>query len=146
MSAPIAVRVLRARALRHRAVGHLFREIPASLRPFYAMTPRETRFVRALLADHPNLWLYRVHQQRFAGDFAVIDMSSPRWERRPLFVVDLKLGAPVRLGRGPAGVQLLRVPELVDTLRGLRVSGSEPILATGDGQALHAWLGSMDSG
>lgn len=115
--------------------------ISGEVRPGFAMTPRETRFARQLLASHPNIWLFRVHQRRFAGDFAAVDMSAPRWTERLWFAVDLKLGAPVRLGRGSAGVQLLRVPELGSMLREAQICTTDPILATGDGGALAKWIG-----
>lgn len=141
--APIAVRIPRARLLRHRSPRHLLGAVPAEVRPSYRMSPREVRFARELVERHANLWLYRVHQRQFAGDFAIVDMSAPCWTQRSLFVLDLKLGAPVRLGRGPAGVQLMRAPELADSLTRAGVCRSEPILATGDGRALVPWLGGV---
>lgn len=60
-----------------------------------------------------NLWLFRSHQQKYAGDFVIVDVSSPprrvgdlqlpRWE---VFVLDLKRNARLQLGGGGAGIQL----------------------------------------
>ena len=72
---------------------------------------------RPALRKH-NLWVFRSHQAMFAGDFVVVDISGPRrWVRDlcfpdwDVFVLDLKQRAPLRLGGGGAGFQLVRAEE-----------------------------------
>jgi hypothetical protein len=72
----------------------------------FAFKSDEGLFARQLLARRSQLWLFRSHQRRFCGDFVVVDMSSPVAARRRSWIVDLKLGAPLKLGGGGAGVQL----------------------------------------
>lgn len=86
----------------------------------FALTADEERFVYSLLGEPDgnglrkhNLWVFRVHQQKFAGDFVLVDLSSPlrplAGQRMPwwdVFVLDLKMNAPLKLGGGGAGVQL----------------------------------------
>ena len=66
----------------------------------------EKDFVLALLAQKPNLWIFRCNQRHFCGDFVIVDMSSPSPEHRRVVVLDLKQGAPRKRGGGGAGVQL----------------------------------------
>lgn len=91
----------------------------------FALTSDEERFVHQLLGSRwssglrkHNLWVFRVHQQRFAGDFVVVDVSSPlrAWSgmRLPwwdVFVLDLKMNAPLKLGGGGAGIQMKYAPQ-----------------------------------
>lgn len=103
----------------------------------YRLSPDEIRFARGLGERHPNLWLYRTHQQRRMGDFAVVDVSSPDVTLRRLWVVEVKLNAPVTDGKG-AGNQLTQAhavrPDLVDAgVLGDEVSAE---LRVGDGRSL----------
>lgn len=66
----------------------------------------ELDFARALLAKKSQLHLFRSNQRAFCGDFVVVDVSSPSVARRSAVVLDLKQGAPLRVGGGGAGVQL----------------------------------------
>ena len=62
----------------------------------------ERAFALTLLTQKTNLWTYRCNQRRFCGDFLVVDKSG-RASR--IFCIDLKLGKPLKLGGGGAGVQ-----------------------------------------
>lgn len=106
----------------------------------YALSGPETVFARGLLARKRNLWLFRCHQRRFCGDFVVVDMSAPV-EARTAWVLELKLGAPLRFGVG--GVQLKFAPDVVDELSTTGVLGASPVSETvmGGGLAIQAWLG-----
>lgn len=125
--------LLVSRALRPRPCDH------AAVVAAFAFKADEERFARALLAHKTQLWLFRVNQRAFAGDFVVVDASSPTPARRRVLVVDLKLGAPVRLGGGGAGVQLRNAPDVVRALarEGGVIDEATPFeLATGGAEAL----------
>lgn len=93
-----------------------FKEIKGT--PF-ALNADEERFVYGLLDTRErqglrkhNLWVFRSHQQKFAGDFVVVDMSRPLKKQGRLllpdwdvFVLDVKMNAPLKLGGGGAGIQ-----------------------------------------
>jgi len=109
----------------------------------YALKSDEKPFVRELLRRKRNLWAFRCDQRRFAGDFIVVDMSDPRPERRWVVVLDLKLGAPLVLGGGGAGVQLTQAQAAVEALaerHGLIPASPRYALATGDKAAILAYL------
>ncbi len=93
------------------------RELPGTA---FALSSDEERFVYELLGSSSrqglrkhNLWVFRVHQKKFAGDFVIVDVSSslrsqagfslPWWD---VFVLDVKMNAPLKLGGGGAGIQL----------------------------------------
>ncbi len=86
---------------------------------------------------------FRSNQRAFSGDFVVVDVSSPAKGRRRAFVVDLKQGAPVRVGGGGAGVQLKNAANVVrDIARAGALDEESPYeLLTGDGSALLAYFG-----
>ena len=98
----------------------------------YAFKADEGRFARELLARHTERWLYRANQRAFCGDFVVVDMSSARTAPRRAWVVELKLGAPLREGGGAVGLQLVHAPE---ALVALGVTGGGTLL-TGDARAV----------
>lgn len=109
----------------------------------YALKSDEKPFVRELLGRKRNLWAFRCDQRRFAGDFVVVDMSEPRPARRLVVVLDLKMGAPLVLGGGGAGVQLTHAQLAVDGVaarQGLIAPGSPYVLATGDKDTMIAFL------
>ncbi|MCK6592621.1 MAG: hypothetical protein L6Q76_34125, partial [Polyangiaceae bacterium] len=83
----------------------------------------ERAFARELLGRKSNYWLFRSNQRRACGDFVVVDVSSPHPARRRAFVIDLKQGAPVRVGGGGAGVQLRNAESAVSELRSAGVLG-----------------------
>ncbi|WP_375773630.1 hypothetical protein NR798_23105 [Archangium gephyra] len=109
----------------------------------YALKSDEKPFLRELLRRKRNVWAFRCDQRRFAGDFVVVDMSEPRPERRWVGVLDLKMGAPLVLGGGGAGVQLTHAQLAVEALaarQGIITPGTRYELATGDKAAILAWL------
>ena len=73
------------------------------------------------------------------GDFLVVDMSSPDHKRRRAFVMELKSGAPLRLGGGGAGVQLRNAGKAVRDVAlasGVLDAEAPYELVTGDGERL----------
>jgi len=141
---PIAVRLPPAWAagraslqlLLSRAVGG---DVHPGLVAPWRLSSREVRFARRLLRSRrQNLWLWRTHQQRQAGDFLVVDLASPDPARRPVWVLDLKLGRSVVFGGGGAGNQLVRAAEAVRYLvdEGVLATGVVPIRAVGDFEKL----------
>jgi|GEM_PF-4091146 len=70
----------------------------------YALHEYEGTFARALLAAHSRYWLFRTSQQSRAGDFIAFDRSAARASSACCFAIELKLRAPIRLGR--YGLQL----------------------------------------
>jgi len=111
-------------------------------RRLFAFKCDELEFARTLLERRPNLWLYRTSQRAFAGDFIVVDLSSPLRESRPVTVIELKRGEPVRLSL-PTSVQLRNAPAAVRELAGAGVVAESCALRaiTGDGRGVLAFLG-----
>lgn len=109
----------------------------------FAFKNDEREFAHALLQAKSHLWLFRSNQRAFSGDFVVVDVSSPARDRRRAFVIDLKQGAPVRVGGGGAGVQLKNAAHVVrDIARAGALDEESPYeLVTGDGAALLAFFG-----
>jgi len=108
----------------------------------FQLHPRELSFAKKILFERTQIWLWRTHQTALAGDFALVDMSAARPDRRRVWVVDLKLGAPLRFGGGGAGNQLSRADAVVAALSAQGVVGERrPTLVTGDGRALWCALG-----
>jgi len=103
----------------------------------FAFKNDEQGFARALLARRTEIWLFRANQRAFCGDFLLVDMSSPATSRRYAFVLELKLGAPLRVGGG--GVQLRNAGRAVRDLSRMQGRlGDEPRfeVLTGDGAAI----------
>jgi hypothetical protein len=84
--------------------------VPRELLAAFAFVNDEALFAKELLVRAPQMWLFRTNQRRFSGDFVVVDMSSPVVDKRRSWVLDLKRGAPLRLGGGGAGIQLKNAP------------------------------------
>ncbi|MFT4980165.1 MAG: hypothetical protein ACI8S6_006077, partial [Myxococcota bacterium] len=122
--------------MRDISAGQAFR-----LREVFAMSSREEVFVRILLREKRNLWIFRCHQQGFSGDFVIVDMSHPQPQRRSAVVVELKARALLKLGSG--GLQLKNAPVAVAELieRGVLTEHSEVTIATGDKDAVLEYLG-----
>lgn len=114
----------------------------SDLQARFACTPRERRFVQHLLRAHTNLWVFRVNQRGFAGDFALIDMSERDPARRRAVVVELKRGEPVRTDFGRSH-QLRNhravVTEIADT--GALAPEVQPDVLQGDREAVLEHLG-----
>jgi hypothetical protein len=147
---PLCVRLHRRALLRRDA---FFSSLMRVLRPppsaaglamhSFAFKNDEEDFARALLARHGRLWLYRSNQRAFCGDFVIVDMSSPSPARRRAFVVDIKLGAPLRRGGGGAGVQLRNAADVVRHVgaAGAVLGDDAPWdIVTGDGARILEWL------
>lgn len=110
----------------------------------FALSKPEHRFACQFLVRKRNLWLFRCNQRGFCGDFIAVDMS-PRVPRlRSVAVIELKLGAALRLGGGGASNQLLRTSAAVAELANTTgvIGHDVPVtLACGDGQAVLNWIG-----
>jgi hypothetical protein len=107
----------------------------------------EEAFARQLARRKSNLWVFRCNQRGFCGDFVVVDMSSPDPTLRPVFVVDLKRGAPLKIGGGGCGVQFKNASRAVE--RVAYRTGAVPVdapftLASGDRELLSAYLCGSD--
>ncbi|MBX3272097.1 MAG: hypothetical protein KF729_17660 [Sandaracinaceae bacterium] len=123
--------VRRLRALR--------RDPPAKLVRAFAFKNDELAFARRLLEAHPRIWLFRCNQLAFAGDFVAVDMSSAHVEARRALCLDLKRGAPVKLGGGGAGNSFVRVRAAIREIarcHGALTPEHSVLCATGDGDAL----------
>lgn len=110
----------------------------------FAFKNDELSFARELLRRKSQLWLFRSNQRAFCGDFLVVDVSSPRPTRRPAFVLDLKQGAPLRLGGGGCGVQLKAAAHAVAELArrtGVMDPDREAELVTGDATEVLRFFG-----
>ncbi len=105
----------------------------------FQLAPDELQFARALAARSTNLWIFRSHQQAACADFVLVDMSSGVLDRRRTFVVEVKLGRPVRRG---VGRQFMGVPRAVGELVGKRVieRGAPVRQLLGGRSALLTWL------
>lgn len=112
----LVLRIPRAALARRDAIDRLCATWQG--RKLFAFKCDELEFARALLERRTNLWLYRTSQRAFAGDFLVVDVSSPGTDRRPVIVVELKRGDPLRVAM-PTAVQLRNAPaavrEIADT-------------------------------
>ncbi|AKQ65041.1 hypothetical protein A176_001953 [Myxococcus hansupus] len=118
--------------------------VAALLSERYALKSDEKPFVKELLGRKRNLWVFRCDQRRFAGDFVVVNMAEPRLTRRAVVVLDLKMGAPLVIGGGGAGMQLTHAQDAVHGVasRPGVISPDAPyVLATGDKSVMLAYLG-----
>ena len=86
--------------------------------PRLRLSGPEQRFVVGLLVRRRNYWLFRCDQRASCGDFAVVDLSAPRPERRRAWVIELKERSDWRDGRG---LQLLNAAQVQDELTELGV-------------------------
>ena len=119
------------------------RALSARVRASFRFKNDEERFARQLVRRKSSLWVFRCNQQGFCGDFVVVDMSSPDPGRRPVFVIDLKQGAPLKVGGGGAGVQFRNAVHAVDAVArrtGAVPRGAEFVLLSGDRGELLAFL------
>ena len=105
------------------------------------MSEPEKAFARRLLRTKRNLWLYRCHQRRFCGDFAILDQSGRTPAGRRVLIAELKERKSLDVGVSP-GTQLARAQEVVRELveGGRLTSSSEVLLAIGDSGELYDWL------
>ena len=122
------------------------RAVSARVTASFRFKNDERRFARQLVRRKSNYWVFRSNQQGFCGDFVVVDMSSPDPERRAVYVLDLKLGAPLKVGGGGAGVQFrnaARAVEAVARRTGAVLAGCAFVLLSGDKRELLAYLCSL---
>jgi hypothetical protein len=144
MSSPTFLKLSRAALARRDLVRRIVQRSPSVPRHAvaettyaFAMTEDELSFARALLAVQSQLWLFRTHQRGFAGDFVVIDLSSPDPASRPVFAVELKLGARVRVHQGTP-LQLRNATTVITHIAktGVIADSCEPEMLTGDSRAV----------
>ncbi|MGE0402069.1 MAG: hypothetical protein AB7T06_35535 [Kofleriaceae bacterium] len=114
----------------HRSLG---RTTGACRFDWFEMRSHERAFVKTLLAERSNLWLFRTNQRRSCGDFIAIDMSSSRRADRLAYVMELKMGE--RLVLGGARLQCAQHGAAIDELvaREILDAGSPVKLLYGDG-------------
>ncbi len=105
---------------RNREERFVFPEVGDLKGTSFELCADEVSFVNGLIGGQANqgmrrhnLWLYRTDQQRNAGDFVLIDVSSPPRRIGPLqvpcwdvFILDLKMNGRFQLGGSGAGFQL----------------------------------------
>jgi hypothetical protein len=147
--APLAVRlpqklVVRTRSVTSSLVAELGPRVSRHLIAAFEFKSDELPFVRHLLARKSNLWAFRSNQKGFCGDFVVVDMSAACPRRRATWVIDLKLGAPLKLGGGGAGVSFQNAPGAVAEIarRTGALSAEAPVeLVCGDRREVLSYLG-----
>lgn len=107
----------------------------------FDMSVPERTFVRELLRRKRNLWLFRCHQQRFCGDFIVVDMSGAEPGQRPITVIELKEREDVRPVTEGAH-QLRQAPLAIAELseRGVVGEGAPVSTVVGGSGELLDWL------
>jgi hypothetical protein len=137
----LVLRIPRAALARRDAVDRLSATWQG--RSLFAFKCDELAFARTLLARRTNLWLYRTSQRAFAGDFLVVDVSTPpaRTDRRRVVVVELKRGDPLRVAL-PTAVQLRNAPAAVRELAvaGVVAADCDVSAVTGDAGAVLEYL------
>lgn len=113
----------------------------AELEGAFAFKDDELAFARKL-AERTNLWVFRVNQRAFAGDFLVVDVSAPSPRLRPAVALDLKRGRAVREGR--PGIQMQRTDRALAALAnaGLVAPSCVPLHVVGDARSV---LASIDA-
>ncbi|MCB9598169.1 MAG: hypothetical protein H6719_35980 [Sandaracinaceae bacterium] len=122
-----------------RSLRAVRRDPSAKLVQAFAFKNDERPFARRVLEVHSRIWLFRCNQHAFAGDFVAVDMSSRDPAARKAWGLDLKQGAPIKLGGGGAGTAFLRLSAAIReiaTLHGVLTPDHPVVRATGDGQAL----------
>lgn len=98
----------------------------------FAFKDAELSFARSIAERCPQFWVFRLHQQAFAGDFALVDMSSPVAARRPLFAVELKRGERVRTV-GSGGVKIRNIHRVAEGLAAAGIAPDRPdVVLVGD--------------
>ena len=138
--------------LKHsKSIGYLLsRKLNLHRKEIYSWIQRftfccdEKTFVLILMRSKPNYWVFRCNQQKRCGDFTVVDMSSPNPEERRIWVLDLKLKAPLKIGGGGAGIQLSKASSAVLEIAnstGIVSASSSFELLSGDRIAILSYLG-----
>ncbi|MBX3187408.1 MAG: hypothetical protein KF819_10355 [Labilithrix sp.] len=146
MRSHLVLRLSRASLARRDVVTRLLARLDArhggwlALVHAFAFKDDELAFARALAA-RTHLWIYRVNQRAFGGDFVVVDVSMPDPSRRVAIAVDLKRGRDVRADR--AGIQMQHATSALAEIARAGVVGAEcaPRYLTGDARLV---LGAID--
>lgn len=135
MQAALLLRLPRAALARRDAVDRL--AAGRHDRSVFAFKCDELSFARALAERRTNLWLYRTSQRAFAGDFVVVDVSSPRRALRRVFALELKRGERLRAVR-TTSIQMQNTPIVVRALAeaGVVEEGCPVLALQGDAGAL----------
>ena len=95
----------------------------------FAFKDDELVFARAV-AERANVWIWRVSQRSYGGDFVLVDVSDPRRDRRVPIALDLKRGQSVKTGR--AGVQMKNANAVVAEITATGVIAAvSPLVLTG---------------
>ncbi len=148
MSSPTFFKLSRAALARRDIVRRIVQRSPLVPRHAvtettyaFAMTEDELSFARALLLVQSQMWLYRTHQRGFAGDFVVVDLSSPAPARRRVFAVELKRGQHVRIHEGTP-LQLRNAGLVVSQIArtGVIDDDNPHSMLTGDSRAVVEYL------
>ncbi|MEL6179326.1 MAG: hypothetical protein AAFS10_10245 [Myxococcota bacterium] len=91
-----------------------------------------------------NLWLYRTHQHKRAGDFILVDVSSPmrrlgdlRLPTWDMFILDLKMGGQLQFGGKGAGNQFMSWSRAIGAA--LRATAREHQAFPDDPKAQQRW-------
>lgn len=146
-SSPITVRLHRRAIARADGLVRLLcatgraegRRVDGRLVSAFAFKNDELRFARRVLREHARFWLFRCSQRAFAADFVAVDMSCTWLAHRPAWCLDLKQGAPVRVGGGGAGNAFVGLSSAIAEIAestGALVSDHRVRRATGDGDRL----------
>lgn len=148
---PIVLRIPFHWLKHNQSLGYLlFLEMKVHRKKIHSLLPRfafccdEKLFVMNLLRNKTNYWVFRSNQQERCGDFTVIDMSSPNPKHRKVWVIDLKLQSPLRVGGGGAGIQFYKASSAITAIAnttGILTSTSDFELLSGDRRAILSYLG-----
>ena len=136
MSPPRLLLRLPTRALRGASLERLARRAGVHPKPF-RLSPAERRFALEL-AEPGRLWTWRCHQQRYCGDFAVVDMSEPRPDKRRAWLMELKGGRLLSPGLQLKNSQAARASLVRSGVLGF---GSRLVLLRGGPRVLLGELG-----
>jgi len=112
----------------------------------FAFKSDEQAFVGSLLTQKQHYWVFRCNQQRFCGDFVVVDMSCPESKRRRIFVIEMKENTELKIDSG-AGIQLRNAAEAIEIIAqetGAILADCPFETLVGDKQHLLAYLGAED--
>ena len=133
-----------------RGIHRLFAEQPRwsrnqvrILNAMFDFKSDERAFARALLEQKPHLWVFRCNQQRFCGDFILIDMSCPDIEGRRVLALEMKERGRLKVGSG-AGFQLRNAARAVAAISretGIVVEGAPFETVVGGKGELASFLG-----
>lgn len=114
------------------------------LKEKFALRSHEKDFALRLLNQRRNLWLFRTNQRHSCGDFAAVDMSAADPDERRVYVMELKLGAPLVAAPQLGNIQLAgyhqAIQEIATTTR-IITTGSPVELVFGDNTRVLNHLG-----